>query len=401
MRNVTLDLEQFLDELALAAQPGDRLPTIRALMHRFGTSQVVVQRAFQQLKARGVIASEVGRGTYFVADGGRPAGLRQGSGETPAPRSRVRPATVKSVLLLRRAISLVRGRMLVEGLQRRWAVDGHRVLELSYNDADHARTVLKGLPRFDACVIQSSFKTIPIELLAALRERSDVLAVDGMALIGADVEAVGMEWGEPLAVAISHLQQLGHRRIAYASTSLPFLPTQLGLRRFEHLQRTLTDVELSAVTVPHLPDDENYITTLVKMITSQRDSAGQLPFSALIAWGIEDGHRFRELLANLGLEIPSSLSVVLLGRTDLVNEHANFFSIVGCSLADQVEGLYQAVNDRWIQPTIPYGMRWIPVSCREGASMGPVQRPGGGVAVAAKSSCRKEKGHAALSMARS
>ena len=51
------DLEQFLDHLAHEARPGDRLPTIRELMKRFGVSQVLVQRAFQGLKDRGLIDS--------------------------------------------------------------------------------------------------------------------------------------------------------------------------------------------------------------------------------------------------------------------------------------------------------------------------------------------------------
>lgn len=358
MRNTTSDLEQFLDELARDARPGDRLPPIRDLMRRFGASQMVVQRAFQGLKARGLIASQVGRGTYFRGDGA-PAIVGAGAG----PRSLVR-----SVLLLRRSISIVRGRVLVEGLQRRFTADGHRVLEVSYTDPDHARTVLKGLPNFDACVVQSTFKTITIDVLAALREKTDVLAVDGAALAGTDVDAVGMEWGEPLAAAIALLRQQGHSRIAYATTSHPFLASQLGLRRFEYLQNTLAGIELQAITVPHLPD-ENYEAGLVEMVKASLDAAGWPRFTALVAWGIEDGAKFRRLLSDAGLGIPSSLSVVLLGRTDLANEHADFFDTVGCRVADQIEYLYQAITARWADPSIPYGVRLIPVTCRAGQSI--------------------------------
>ena len=47
------NLDQFLDQLAHEALPGDRLPTIRELMKRFGASQMLVQRAFQGLKDKG------------------------------------------------------------------------------------------------------------------------------------------------------------------------------------------------------------------------------------------------------------------------------------------------------------------------------------------------------------
>jgi DNA-binding LacI/PurR family transcriptional regulator len=365
MRDSASDLGQFLDELAREARPGDRLPTIRELMRKFGASQMVVQRAFQNLKTQGLIASQVGRGTYFRGEGRPPvAGLAASAGAAAGARA----TAVRSVLLLRRSISIARGRVLVEGLQRRFSADGHRVLEVSYTDPDHARTMLKGLPRFDACVVQSSFKTITIELLAALREKTDVLAVDGAALVGTDVEAVGMEWGEPLAAALALLQQRGHRRIAYATTARPFLATQLGRRRFEYLQNTLTDVELQTIDVPQLPD-ENYEAALVDLIRAGLGASGRPPFTALVAWGIEDGAKFRALLAAIGVGIPTPLSVVLLGRTDLANEHADFFDTVGCSVADQVESLYRAINERWNDPSMPYGVRLIPVAARSGKSV--------------------------------
>lgn len=361
MRDRSAEIGDHLDQLARDARPGDRLPTIRELMQRFGASQMVVQRAFQQLKSRGLIASQVGRGTYFLAEGAAaPVGMQ------PArARAAESAPTLRSVLLLRRSVSIVRGRMLIEGLQQRFSAEGQRVLEVAYTDPEHARSMLKGLPRFDACVVQSSFKTIPVELLAALRDKTDVLAVDGMALIGADVESVGVEWGEPLTRAVQRLQAHGHRRIACASTAQPFLATQLGWRRFEGLQRE-ADMELQAIAVPHFPGAE-YEAALVEALRVQQAKAA--PCTALVAWGIEDGERFRAGLASIGLEVPAALSVVLLGRTDLVNEHADFFDTFGCSVADQVEGLYSAVHERWRDSARPYGVRLVPVAERAGRSL--------------------------------
>lgn len=373
MQSSTLDLEQYLDQLARDARPGDRLPTIRELMRRFGASQMLVQRALQDLKARGLIDSQVGRGTFFRGRAGRAAVTPTGR-SNPDAREHARPATVKSVLLLRRSISIARGRVLVEGLQRRLAADGHRVLELSYTDPDHALAVLKGLPRFDACVVQSTYKTIPIALLAALKEKSDVLAVDGAALVGADVEAVGTEWGEPLAAAVTLLRQQGHQRIGYATTSHPFLATQLGRRRFEYLKGSLPGVELQEITLPLLPDGD-YTSALVGMLRTHLDAAAQPPFTALVAWGIEDGAQFRSLLSDAGIAVPAALSVVLLGRTDLVNEHAGFFHTVGCSVADQVEALHQAIQARWADASAPYGVRLTPVTARAGASVAAPPKP--------------------------
>lgn len=358
------NLEQFLDELARGARPGDRLPTVRELMRRFGASQMLVQRALDGLKTQGLIASQVGRGTFF-----RGAGASADAPTTPErAQAAVATPAVRSVLLLRRSISIARGRVLAEGLQRRFSAEGHKVLEVSYNDPDHARAVLKGLPRFDACVVQSTYKTIPIDLLAALKEKCSVLAVDGAALVGTDVEAVGTEWGEPLAVAIAMLQARGHVRMAYATTSLPFLAVQLGRRRFDHLSTTLPGVELQAITMPLVPD-QDYAEALAATIRASLDETGKPPFTALVTWGIEDGAKFRRLLTEMGLDIPASLSVVLLGRTDLANEHAEFFDMFGASVADQIDTLHQAIQARWADPSAPYGVRLTPVTRREGLSV--------------------------------
>ncbi len=369
MSSSTLELDQFLEQLARAAQAGDRLPTIRELMQRFRVSQAIVQRAFRLMKSRGLIDSQVGRGTFFRGAGAVAVDDAPVLGDAGQAGTARRPRnSLKSVLLLRRSVSIARGRVLLEELQRRFAADGHRVLELSYNDPDHARTVLRSLPRFDACVVQSTYKTIPIDLLAALREKCDVLAVDGLALAGTDVESVGTEWGEPLAAAIASLVQRGHQRIAYATTTHPFLATQMGQRRLDYLSRTLAGIELRALAVPHLPD-EDYAAALTGAIKAGLDADGQPPFTALAAWGIEDGARFKDLLLEAGLAVPTALSVVLLGRTDLANEHAGFFEMQGCRVTDQAEALYAAINARWAHPSLPYGVRLIPVTCRSGASV--------------------------------
>ena len=74
MPNPALDLERHLEQLCAQAQHGDRLPTVRELMRSFNVSQGVVQRALQALKARGLIAAQVGRGTYFQPGATPPAG---------------------------------------------------------------------------------------------------------------------------------------------------------------------------------------------------------------------------------------------------------------------------------------------------------------------------------------
>ncbi len=357
MSTASIELSQFLDTLAKAARPGDRVPAVRDLMRQFSVSQSVVQRVLAGLKSQGLIDAQVGRGTFFRSDGEALVAAADMA------------ATVRSILLLRHSVSIVRGRVVVDGLQRRFAAEGHRVLEVSYTDPEHARTVLRGLPRFDACVIQSSFGSITIETLAALRQKTDVVAVDGLALVGTDVDSVGLEWGEPLAMAVQLLLERGHRRIAHATTSHQFLANELGRRRLDQLRSTHAGVAFRSISVPRLPQ-EDFEGALAQILKASLDESGHLPFTALVAWGIENGARFRALLADIGLAIPARLSVILLGRADLVNEHANFFDTVGGNAADQIDCLYEAISARWADPSLAYGVRFLPVAVRGGASIG-------------------------------
>lgn len=366
MRNTTSDLEKFLEGLAATARVGDRLPTIRELMRRFGLSQMSVQRVFQEMKDRGVVDSQVGRGTFFRSQGSNTDQPHE-TGDSAVPEDS-RQTAQRSVLLLRRSISIARGRVLVERLHERLVANGHSVLEVSYSDPAHAHAVLNGLPRFDACVIQSTYRSIPIDVLAAIREKTDVIAVDGTALVGADVEAVGTEWGEPLAEAVRKLLKRGHKKLAFAATSQPILSTQLGFRRWEYLKGTLVDVSMQDLKIPLLPD-EDYMQRLAAELKACQDGNGRLPFTALIAWGIEDAARFRQMLLVEGISIPEDLSVVLLGRTDLFNEHCGFFEIIGSRVEDQVEALFQAISNRWLDPTLPSGVYLTPVARLAGESV--------------------------------
>ena len=358
MADTPSELDRYLDDLASQAQAGARVPSIRDLMRRFKVSQAIVARAFAALREQGLIASEVGRGTFFQAGDAR-VGRK-----AAAPRSGPR-----SVLLLRRSVSIQRSRVLIQGVQRRLTDAGHRVLEVSYTDSAHAHDVLRTLPSFDACVIQTTFETITIGMLATLRDKAGVLAVDGAALAGLDVDAVGVEWGEPLSAATDLLRQRGHRRIAFATTTHSFLANQLGLKRWAQLQDAAPS-ELQLLPVPKV-SYEDYEAALVDLLRTRMDAdaEGRLPFTALVCWGIEDGSRFRSLLSAIGIDIPGSLSVVLLGRADLVNEHADFFETFGCNVADQIDGLCRAIESRWAQPARPYVTDWIPLAHRAGQSV--------------------------------
>lgn len=361
MRNIDTDLEIYLNELAVQAQVGERLPSVRDLMARFQLSQPVVQRVFHRLRERGVIDIRPGRGMFFLV-AGQPIATRSGNTVTREN------APSKSILLLRRSVNVDRGRIYVDMLNRRFAASGHRVIEVSFTDPAHAKLVLQGLPRFDVCVIQSVFHMIPSDMLAIIHSKAQVVAFDGVTIVGHGLDSVGTEWGEPLAAAMRMLHDRGHRSVCFAATAQPFLATQLGFRRFDGLRITMPEMDMRAISVPRF-NDETYLEDLLAELRKHLDSAGQLPFTALVVWGILDGALLLQRLQAMGLQVPRDLSVVLLGRTDLPNEHADFFEIYGAQVQDQVNLMFETICNRLDDPRRPFGVYFAPVTHRVGQSV--------------------------------
>ena len=71
--NTTDRVTQRLRRLALAEQPGARLPSVRALMRDWRVSPVTVQRALDALAREGVIEARPGRGTFVAPRADLPA----------------------------------------------------------------------------------------------------------------------------------------------------------------------------------------------------------------------------------------------------------------------------------------------------------------------------------------
>lgn len=358
-------LQNYLRSLSLRATEGEKLPTIRQLMGEFGLSQALVQRVLDSLREEGLIVSQVGRGTFFT--GGRPLGE-----ERPA-RSE---GEGRSVILLRRPLQNLRGRMVLDRLQQALADHGDVTLEVAYSNPDHARQVLQTLPRFDACVVQNSFDIMPIDMIAAIRRRTDTLVVDGAWLVGTDVDAVGFEWGAPIERAVDLLTTTGHDRIVLVTTASAFLANEMGVHRYRSLRQRsqLRSVLAPEIRVPRLPPrayEEAVVSALAA--ASMLDRSGQ---TGLIVWGIESGQRFRTLLQDAGLSVPQDLSVILLGRTDIPEETAGFFHAIGYSAESQADAVFARLLQRWEQPDAPYELGLLPLEERPGSSIhGPDARP--------------------------
>lgn len=353
-------LQAYLRTLSMGATEGEKLPTIRQLMADFGLSQAAVQRVFESLRSEGLIVSQVGRGTFFTGGADAPTDHAERPGN---------PGSGRSVILLRRPLQNQRGRLVLDRLQQALTDHGDVTLEVAYSNPDHARQVLQTLPRFDACIVQNSFDIMPIDMIAAIRRRTDTIVVDGAWLVGTDIDAVGFEWGESIERAAQLLVTSGHERIVLATTANTFLANEMGLHRYRSLRSrpALAEKLSPELRIPHLPPrayEEAVVAALLE--------AGMLDGSrrtGLIIWGIESGQRFHALLQRAGARVPQDVSVVLLGRTDIPEESAGLFHTIGYRAELQADAVFARLLERWEQPTRLYELALLPVEELPGPSI--------------------------------
>lgn len=359
----TSKLQSYLRSVALTAPPGERLPTVRQLMRDFSLSQQNVERALKALKHEGLVAAHVGRGTFFTGENSQPLAVsRNLAGQDKAQRS---------VILLRRSSNNLRGRFVLEELQRRLSDAGHVTLEVGYSDPEHAKQVLQTLPRFDACIVQNSFDTMPVDMIAAIRRKTETIVVDGAWLVGTDIDAVGFEWGQSIETAVQRLTATGHDCIHLLTTTSFFLANEMGLHRWRNLRERpdLAQILQPEIRVAKLPP-KDYEDVAVDAFINAINGDQAASRRALIIWGIDDGAKFKALAERAGLAIPRDLSVILLGRTDLAPEAGGFFHVIGYSAADQVDGVYRRLIERWQKPEEPFGLRLLPMTEHSGPSLG-------------------------------
>jgi DNA-binding LacI/PurR family transcriptional regulator len=359
----TSKLQSYLRSVALAAAPGERLPTVRQLMRDFSLSQQNVERALKVLKDEGLVAAHVGRGTFFTGENSDKIAVSRSPGGQGKEQ--------RSVILLRRSSNNLRGRFVLEELQRRLSDAGHVTLEVGYSDPEHAKQVLQTLPRFDACIVQNSFDTMPIDMIAAIRRKTETIIVDGAWLVGTDIDAVGFEWGQSIETAVQRLVETGHDCIHFLTTTSFFLANEMGLHRWRNLRERpdLEPVLQPEIRVAKLPpkDYEEIAVDAFLNAINDKPTPGR---HALVIWGVDDGAKFKALIERAGLTIPHDLSVILLGRTDLAPEAGGFFHVIGYSAADQVDGVYRRLIERWQQPEEPFGLRLLRMTEHAGPSLG-------------------------------
>lgn len=330
------DVIARLRALVADAPPGTRVPTVRQLMAEHGVSQHLVQGVMTELRAKGVISSHVGRGTFV----GRSAAVVQRQ---------------RSVLTLLYQHPYERGDRIARLIHQRLSRDGHGSLVLTYSDVAQVIELLRSGRRFDSCILQPRGSTMPVELLALLRQRSNAVLIESQVAEHLDIDAVSNDPARAVTLAVEHLRGLGHRRIAWLTEQSANYFFQRTAAAFESV-RTGAGLSAEAWPVIRAPIAAQRLglADLAAALRAAIARGGADPITAVIVASFSEGREILDAFGGLGLRIPQDVSVIKLGTPDLEADHLKRLAIVGRPSTQAAESVLRRLYWRWDNPGAPY-----------------------------------------------
>lgn len=334
MRKGTLDkinsIRNWLEREIERAEPGDRLPTVKTMMRQHRTAQRTIERAIKPFVEQGRLRAQPG------------VGLITASPNVPVP-----PEAWEGDLLVLYRISDSRlARSVLQEMELRLKARGHTVLQIGYSSEDQALAVLGRIGRFKTCLIQIHFEVMSIEFLAALQHHARSIIVDGVSATGINADAIGTNWREALSIAFRTLQENGHQRIGFLTSAHEARPIAMARREFRLLCRWLPNPDTGWLIETDKLPGATEIGDIIGALGPLRGERGELPFTALIVWGIVEGFVLERALTDLGQKVGDELSVIMLGSTDFPSEHVRRFDVIGNSHSEKLDVFEQVVRDR-------------------------------------------------------
>lgn len=327
----TIDaIRTWIDKTIADAEAGDRLPTVREIMRRFTTAQRTVEEALRPYMEEGRLLSRPGAG-IIIGD--------------PAEKRELQDYECDLLVLYRASDSRL-ARNLLQETESRLKARGISILQLGYSSEQQALSVLERLGRFKACLLQVNFEVLSINFLAALRRHVDSIVVDGVSATGIDVDSVGTNWREALSIAFRILRDKGHERIGFLTSAHKARQIAMARREFRMLCEPLPDADgCPLIEIDQLPGSYQ-ISDITSALEGLNTRGGQLPFTALICWGVVEGFILERAFSNIGQEIGRDVSVVILGSLDFPSEHLGRFDVVGNSNAEKLRVFEEVIADR-------------------------------------------------------
>jgi len=335
--------EELQEELRRGTWPiGSQLPNEQELAKHYGVGRHTLRRAVEELIARNLLQRRQGAGTFVINLPRDPA-----EDDSPAPRA-------LSVTLLRSNYPSRRGEEWARVLHTRLQEQGHRPLTLMCSSPQHLFDVSEQMPPCDVCIVDALERgVLPLDVLCRLRTRAKMIVIPEFGPQFLDVEVVATDHAMCLALALSHLRERGHERIALASGEPEFL-----VREAETLFRAMERARGTAGPMPlllarTLPGQDARAQMRSHLSDFLREQP-RPPFSAMVVWSFVSALGALDALREAGLEVPRDVSLVVVDNTDLHAPECAHLTMVGATSEQIARALIERIEHRWAFPNEPF-----------------------------------------------
>ncbi len=301
---------QALQEYCASLQPGDLIPTHTELMRRFDVSERAVLRALEELQRSGKIVRRRGVGT-FVTDRNSITELTQ----PVLPQALVDTQTIVAIL---RPDHSFFDRCLEVLYHHAKALDLTVACRLVEENSEWS------LPQIAETRQTAGFIVFHWSLFPIARQLQD--AGHRVVLVGMpptdhtpEVPCVYSDHEQGGYLAVSHLLQLGHQRIAFAGYS----QWDEGLRGRGHLRAVKAwNARLEAVSarnggIENVQHVEPSVISIEQLTIWQHDPSPAKTFfrqpgapTAVVSWNDHEALKLLRTLGRAGVEVPNDVSLV-------------------------------------------------------------------------------------------
>lgn len=287
---------------------GEKLPPERLLAKQHQVSYTTIRRAIKELTDQGYLVRKVGKGTF------------------------VRPEIIGKKLhrrlgLLWPAWQSPEVMTFTTYISKIAETNNWKIRVFTYRGLDD-RQIHEAVHSCDALIVLPIGGVFPPDVVELFRNSSTPTVFIGLPTYGMGLNSVIGEPETDVDLAMDHLEQLGHERIAFAFHDFHEDPSSgaPGPRQFDRWKFRITKklgkeaVDDLAIIASDIPPFEWPYQAFADRISQIHRQRGRLPFTAIIGH-ISIFWAQMSTLCNLGYKIPDDISLVAIGE----RKEAEFF----------------------------------------------------------------------------
>lgn len=339
--------------------PGDRLPTEHQLMEQYGVSRITVSRALNELKSEGIITRFPNKGTFVAKSLALPSLVN----EAPVPHTtEAPPILMTEIACIIPSISDLFSLSIINGIHSVFPEDTYichifqscnptveNYLLQRCLDLNISGIVLfpQDQPFFSNQLLWMQVQKYPLVLIDRYLPRLDT------SYVIADNHAAG-------TLCLSHLYELGHRRIAFiTSTGKDTFSVKYRIAGIQETASTL-NFPKNAIHILEFLDQKKtfsyYQELFFKLIMQEHITAFIASESSTCAY-------LYDLFTSMNIKVPQDVSLISFDKPVSTCKHPDFFTHIsqseylmgreaGTILKNRIEHHDMNVYHKIISPTL-------------------------------------------------